>query len=220
MTEPLHAHVDERAELYALGALDAAEARALETHVAHCAECRRRVGEAEEAVLVMDGQFAPMPPPASLASRVRASRTRAAGRGVSWYALAAACVVLLLPSLVLLSMLMQARDTERVHAAATLAMVNSHFAHAQFAALRPAAPHAKAVFARDGSWVYVIVDAPRSFGVALEANGSRRTAGATRVYGNASEFFTRNVPKGANAVYLRDDAGNDVARAAMLPGAR
>ena len=47
-------HVGEAAELYALGALDEREQAGLEAHIAHCAQCLRRVGEAEETLLALE----------------------------------------------------------------------------------------------------------------------------------------------------------------------
>ena len=47
-------HAGEAAELYALGALDEREQAGLEAHIAHCAQCLRRVGEAEETLLALE----------------------------------------------------------------------------------------------------------------------------------------------------------------------
>lgn len=221
MIERPDAHINDAAELYALGALDAAQIRAIDAHAATCAACRRRLGEAEEAVLAIDRAYVEVPPPATLAQRIRASRHRSARRGPSWYALAAACVVALLPALVLFAMLLQARHTQNAHAAAELAMIHSHFAHAQFAPVPGAhAPRAKVVFAKDGAWLYVIVDEPRAYAVSADARGTRTTLGETNAYGGVSELFVAHPPRGVTAVYLADGAGHDVARAATLAAPR
>jgi hypothetical protein len=211
----VHDHLGERAELYALGMLDGVERGAVETHLATCAECRRRVGEAEETLLEMDRRLRSQPPPAELDRRVRASRRGSLGtRGFSWYALAAAFLIGLLPSIGLFANRMHAERVESARTAATIAMVDSHFAHAQFAAIGgKQAPDAKVVFARDRSWLYVIVVGAKSYDVAAAANGAMIPLGATQSHGGASELFVRNPPRAKELVLLDDHA--PVARASI-----
>ncbi|MDQ2859001.1 MAG: zf-HC2 domain-containing protein, partial [Candidatus Eremiobacteraeota bacterium] len=66
-------HLGERAELYALGALDAREADAVNAHAARCADCARLVGAAERAVMTLDAATVPdVAPPPELERRIAA----------------------------------------------------------------------------------------------------------------------------------------------------
>ena len=212
-------HIGDDAELYALGVLGDAERIALDAHLAQCGECRRRVGEAEETLLEMDRHVALQDPPADLAERLRAGRRpRAVSSGFSWYALAAAFLIGLLPSTWFVTSTMQTKRSESLHSAALLAMVRSHFAHAQFTAA-PGGPDAKVIFARNGSWLYIIVAEKKAYHVVLEpvlrSHEIVDDVGTTRLYGDGSELFVASPPR-ATAVELVNDAGATVARASIL----
>ncbi|MBD5657744.1 MAG: hypothetical protein IAI50_21590, partial [Candidatus Eremiobacteraeota bacterium] len=56
-------HLGERAELYALGTLDAAGADAVNAHAARCGDCARLVGAAERAVIALDLASVPQTAP-------------------------------------------------------------------------------------------------------------------------------------------------------------
>lgn len=72
-------HIDERAELYALGSLDAAEGRVVERHVRTCLECANRIRAAEKTVAFIADLEAHHDPPQSIAesfsARLADSRT-------------------------------------------------------------------------------------------------------------------------------------------------
>src|SRR5438552_18715103 len=92
-------HVDENAELYALGTLSDSERAAVDAHVATCASCAHRVGEAEEAVAALSARQTAVP--SRLDRRMRASFT-ARSMPRSLYSLVAAALILgLLPSALL-----------------------------------------------------------------------------------------------------------------------
>lgn len=170
-------HVDELAELYALGELDERESARLEAHIAQCAACLRRVGEAEETVLALESATKPI---ANSAAEARSLDRR---RPPVWWwavpAIAAAFVIgLLLPR--------PAPEANR----ATLAMIHSHFAHAQFSGAA-GAPPAKVIYARDRSWYYVIVDSRARFDVYGLAGARASLLGTTENAGAASELFVR-----------------------------
>lgn len=199
-------HVGENAELYALGVLDPQERRAVDEHLAQCRDCLRRIGEAEETVLAMDRHVASQEPPATF--RVRERRI-----SPWWYAVAAAFLIGLAPSGWFFTSTMVARQNETTHGAALLAMVHSHFGHAQFSPVQPGtpAPDAKVVFARDGSWVYVLVAERTSYGVRV----GDTPIGSTHLYGSGSELFAVRPPRGERIV-LTNDSGAAVARASIL----
>lgn len=98
----------ERAEIYALGALDGAELRDFESHLASgCAECEERLRESREAIAQAVASLAPVAPPprvkAEILRRIGAESPAPAGeRSFRWSwpagigALAAAGLVLVL----------------------------------------------------------------------------------------------------------------------------
>lgn len=185
-------HIGENAELYALGLLDAAESEAVEVHVRACAQCARRVGEAEETLLELERGVRPARPPARLDRRMRFGRPASGAR--IWAATAAAFVIGLLSSALLL------RSVPSQHDAAMVAMVESHFNHAQFTG---SGPPAKVLYARDRAWLYVIVHADRNYDVYAVSGRSARPLGTTRGYGLTSEAFITN-PGTLDALQLRD----------------
>lgn len=168
-------HIGEAAELYAIGALDAAEHAAVDAHIAHCTECMRRVGEAEETVLALErANFVE-----GTAPGVRAPQPFSR-RSVTWILPLAAAAAFILG--VLFPRPAAQNDV------ATLAMIGSHFSHAQFAGSGPAA---KVLYARDRSWYYVIVVGNQRYGVYGVRDGTSVRLGATEPRGKTSELFAR-----------------------------
>jgi len=166
------AHIGDNAELYAVGLLDDDEQAVVEAHVAHCATCLRRVGEAEETVLALEHGNAPArPQPLPLA---RASR--------NWWALPAIAAALIVGLLI-------PRPSSQQNSA-TLAMIHSHFSHAQFAG-STGVPSAKVLYARDRSWYYVIVQGAHRYQVYGIRSGQSSQLGTTRPDRDVSELFVR-----------------------------
>lgn len=156
MFEP-NAHVGEDAELYALGDLDDVTRERVERHVRTCAQCGRRVGDAESAVLrLIEAQPA-------VPTVLRPFSVKSGAFPWRWaLAIAAAFVLGLLPWLAATVRTTAPPATEQL---AMSAMLDSHFQHAQFVADTPGAPSAKVIFGRTGGWLYVLVspgDAPLS----------------------------------------------------------
>jgi hypothetical protein len=204
-------HVDENAELYALGTLSELERAAVDSHVATCANCARRVGEAEETVAALSARQSAVP--SQLDRRMRASfGARSLPR--SLYALVAAALILgLLPSALLWQRDrdLNAMDATRQQAAA--AMVHSHFLHAPFTRMAPDAPAAKAIFARTGAWLYVIATTNQEYTVAVVDGGRRRDLGVLKGTGTERELFVSHPPR-VKEVFLFDGS-RAVARATL-----
>src|SRR6202050_2728485 len=95
-----------------------------------------------------------------------------------------------------------------------LAMINSHFNHAQFAAVGSTkAPGAKVIYARDRSWLYILADGSEHYAVyAINGTASTRL-GDLQPGGSTSALYVARAPA-ANAVELRDGA-TVVERAAL-----
>lgn len=188
-------HIDELAELYALGTLDDAERAAIDAHALDCDACAQRLGEAASTIAFME-QSAVVP--ASLDRRMSAvfARTpRVSAFRLPGALAAAAFVIGLLPSFWFLSVAQKAQsfDTDRQHA--VQAMVNSHFAHAQFAPLEANAPKAKLIYARTGDWVYVVAETARPLSLRAETQQGEVALGTLHVSGNAGELFLTQAPQ-------------------------
>ncbi|HEV2261536.1 MAG TPA: zf-HC2 domain-containing protein [Candidatus Rubrimentiphilum sp.] len=192
----MNRHIDELAELYALGSLDDLERRQVDAHVRSCDECAARLGAAEkivsELILVRDA------PSAQLDRRVAASLQKPALNAPRYfYPLAAAMLVIaILPSTILGLKYRDAVAFQAQQAAAQHAMVNSHFVHAPFTPVTPDGPHAKVISARDGSWFYVVADTDKPLNVAVQTPGSLKMLGTLAVNGGEGSLFVTKPPGG------------------------
>jgi anti-sigma factor RsiW len=168
-------HIEELAELYALGELDARERAQVDAHIAQCSDCLRRVGEAEETVLALERIIQPVAPHAGIAMMRR--------RRVAWLlpAVAAAALIvgLLLP-----------RPFTAPQNPALLAMIHSHFSHAQFSGVA-GAPAAKVIYARDRSWLYVVVEGTHNYSVYGSSGGRSLLVGTTLPHGETSDLYAK-----------------------------
>ena len=169
-----NAHIGEAAELYAAAALTAEERAAVDAHIGSCDECLRRVGEAEETVLALERVY--VAPSVTTPARKVLPLPR---RGVPGWWVAAAAAAALIIGFVLPHRTPQSD-------VATLAMLHSHFVHAQFTGTGPAA---KVLYARDRSWYYVIVDGSHRYGVYGTRNGQVVDLGITQPKTETSELF-------------------------------
>jgi hypothetical protein len=174
-------HIGETADLYAFGLLDERERGEVEAHIAQCATCLRRVGEAEETLLALEREHKPVRMPSAGGNVLPIAPRRI---NPAWWiapAIAAAFVLgFLFP-----------RHTPQT-SVATLAMIESHFSHAQF---NGTGPPAKVIYARDRSWYYVIVSGNHRFDVYGIHGATATRLGTTAPAGATSELFKRsNVP--------------------------
>ena len=187
-------HIGEAAELYAAGQLDAAELAAVEAHAAGCEACLRRLGEAEETVLALERVNKP------LALPVATNVLQFARRGISpWWLVPAMAAALLVGMLW--------PRVQPQNNAATLAMVNGHFSHAQFAGT---GPKAKVLYARDRSWYYIIVAGTGRYDVYGVAGNNRVSLGSTNAAGSTSELFVR-MRERFDHLELRDGGATETA---------
>jgi len=175
----MSAHLGDDAELYALGLLEPERRAEIDAHVAGCADCVRLLGEAEATAAALADTLPRLPPSAAAAARFAAAVSGLqagvgpVGPGVApafrrpvetrwgWFAglaLTAALLVALGTSWYQVGVL-RGRAQDAQLAVATL--VHSHFLHVSMT-VAPAAGGlaAKVVYARDGSWLYVLVDRP------------------------------------------------------------
>jgi anti-sigma factor RsiW len=203
-------HIDELAELYALGSLEEPQRALVDAHVRMCEACAGRLGEAEATVVAL---IEPGTPSASLDRRVHAAFVlRSPWR---WTAplVAAAFVLGLLPSMLLWSSVSRNAGFDTEQTQAVQAMVNSHFAHAPFVQLSADAPKAKLIYSRTADWRYVVAQTDRAYDVAAKTNGRTIVLGQLRVRGNAGELFVTHAP--ASREFLLLDGSRAVGRVTL-----
>ncbi len=236
---PEGAHLGERAELYALGALEPVERTEVETHVARCADCLRALGAAEATVTTLAEAWAPRSAlPAGLGARLTASahagtapaapvaarslrmpgrdrrrRLVRPGRSV----LAAAATLLVAAGIGTGSLLDRAADGRRADRESSVlaTLANAHFLHVSLRARGPAAPVAKVLYARDGAWLYVIVaSATCVCRVRASSPAGNRDLGRLEVRGTTATLFVRD-PGRPESLALIGSAGQVVADTAI-----
>jgi anti-sigma factor RsiW len=169
-------HVGDDAELYPLGMLDDDAAREVERHIAHCSECAERVAQAQTVAATLAAALPAATPSPALERRLSAStRSRPVASKIRAnlfrYAVAAALALVFL-GLGLQTLLLRGRLANDDVALVT--MVHSHFNHVSMSPESANPVAAKILYARDGSWIYIIADKP---GGSLHALA--RTASAT-----------------------------------------
>jgi hypothetical protein len=155
-------HLGEDAELYPLGILDDDAARDVERHVALCSECAERVAQAQSVAASLAAALPAASPSPGLQRRLRESARTQLGAtkarpNIFRFALAAAVALIFLGlgwQTLLLHQRLAAEDV------ALVTMVHSHFNHVSMAPESANPVAAKILYARDGSWLYIIADKP------------------------------------------------------------
>ena len=180
-------HLEDDAELYVLGAIP--EQRVvIERHLRVCAACTERVRVAEAAAAALAAAL-PLAPAAVVPLARPTART--------WWPLAtAAAVVLAVGGLAVTHE--RATDGQLARTdTALIAMAGAHFNHVTLAG-RPGVI-AKAIYARDGAWCYIVADGvPSGAHVVLTESGASHDLGVlegqhpatlfVRAPGRAAEF--------------------------------
>lgn len=209
-------HLGEDAELYPLGILDDDAAREVERHIALCSTCAERVAQAQTTAASLAAALPAATPSPALKRRLHESlrpHRRAAIRyaNLSRFAVAA-MVALALIGLGSQTLMLRGRLANEDLALVT--MVHSHFNHVSMAPESANPVAAKILYARDGSWIYIIADKP---GGPLDAIASTAT-GTTDVGSLASAGETATLlfrpHERVRAVALRR-AGTNVASATL-----
>ncbi|MEA2721657.1 MAG: hypothetical protein QOJ39_3521 [Candidatus Eremiobacteraeota bacterium] len=156
-------HLDDDAELYALGLTERERDAEIEAHLATCADCRTRVAAAEEAAASLAATLPAMPPPRTAAAPARATARRRAW----WPGLASAAAVVFAATAAFEGMSAHSASSQLARTDVALnAIAGSHFGHTTLTSVPGVV--AKALYARDGSWLYVVATgAPRGAHVVL-----------------------------------------------------
>jgi Putative zinc-finger len=223
------AHIGDDAESYALGLLEPETRSAIDAHVATCHACLRQLGEAEETAAMLAGALPRATPSAELTARftgmgqtpradpptVVSLRRRLPSARPGWLsglAVAAAFVVALGTSWYQNGIM---RGQLRADDLAFATIANSHFLHASLSTTAAGdSLIAKVLYARDGSWLYVIVDRGEGpFDVSATIDGRPWAAGHTVQNGDTSTLFIRPTGRPASLQVKRD--GMLLARVAL-----
>lgn len=157
-------HLDDDAELYALGLTDRERDAEIEAHLAECDACRARVVAAESAAAALAATLPPMP---------GAAPRRA------WWTTAATAAALVFAATTAFESTTAHTASERLTRTDTAlgAIASSHFGHTTLTS--DPGVVAKALYSRDGSWVYVVANnAPPGAHVVLRSGASSRDLGA------------------------------------------
>jgi Putative zinc-finger len=187
-------HIDQEAELYALGMLDDAERARIDEHLSDCEPCTVRVGEAEAAV----------------AALIDSTQQRKPKRRTAWWPVATAAAFAVAAA-GLLGQNIALHGALGNDGAILATMVNSHFDHTQFQAPGGADIAAKAIYERHGKWFEILADGTPAWHIVLvRPDGSRDPVRADFARRGAASIVY--VPQSApvKAIDLEDDGGHVV----------
>lgn len=188
-------HIDELAELYALGTLDEDERSRVDDHADRCEECALRLEEA--AIVVADlAQSQPQnPAPPRLGSRVTRSigltaKPHAAHHLPHWQvlgAIAAAFVVAFIPAWVAVDRNTLSRNDDN---RALARIASAPFDRATFMSPRHVPMNAKVLYGPSGDWYYVVVMHPRAdTQVAYVHGGRMEMLGSVSAHGESGTLY-------------------------------
>jgi hypothetical protein len=189
-------HIDELAELYALGSLDDLERARVERHAATCAACAERLYEAGETVADIAAGEPAFEPSEHLRERLAASiAPPRRGFAMHWWqgalALAAALVLALIPAWLAVdrSRLVSQTMRQDERALARLAAAQT-FNRAVFMAHGNRAMDAKVLYGPRGDWYYVVVMHPKpDMQVAYVHNGRMEMLGTVAMHGESGTLY-------------------------------
>ena len=183
-------HLDDDAELYALGLTDRERDAEIEAHLAACDACRARVVAAESAAASLAAALPAMP--------------AAAPRRAWWTSVATAAAVVFAATAAFEGTTAHTASVQAARTDAALgAIASSHFGHTTLTA--ESGVVAKALYARDGSWLYVVAEnAPRGAHVVLRSGATSRDLGALDA-GAPATLFVREPGRAAEISVLAGD---------------
>lgn len=186
------AHIDELADLYALGALDDDERAHLDAHLALCDICTARVGEAEAAALLLieaESQLEANSHATSRASNVVALRKHQFSLREFALAVAAALIIGIIPTSYFGVQMMHMSQSMRTQNQLVTRLASNDYRRVAFAG-DANAPSGHVMYANDGSWYYIVVDDPsRPLRVAWQHNGIDHILGTVAKNGHQAVLY-------------------------------
>jgi hypothetical protein len=186
-------HIDQEAELYALGMLDDDERARIDEHLRGCDACTRAVGTAEAAVVAV----------------LDATQRTPQRRVPRWpFAVAAAFAIAAAGLLGENLFLHGALDNDGTVLAT---MVNSHFDHEQFQTPQGAPLGAKAIYERHGKWYEILLDGTPSWHVVfVRPDGTRDPVPEAFARRGAASVVLAVPPAAVRTIELEDPDGHVV----------
>ena len=186
-------HIDEEAELYALGMLDDGDRALVDEHLVTCAPCTAKIGDAEYAV----------------AALIDSSQLRPQQRRTAWWPIAvAAAFAVAAGGLLGQNIVMHGALGADGTMLATL--VDSHFNHAQFQAPGGTPMTAKAIYDRHGKWYEILTDGTPAWHVVfIRPDGTRDVVAAVEFVRRGAASIVYLAPTGpVKSINLEDAAGH------------
>jgi hypothetical protein len=187
-------HIDQEAELYALGMLEDEERARIDDHLATCEACTVLVGQAEAAV----------------AALIDSTQQRRPERRTAWWPMAiAAAFAVAAAGLLGQNVILHGALSNDGEVLAT--MVNSHFSHTQFQSPGGTEIPAKAIYERHGKWYEILaVGTPAWHVVFVRPDGTRDPAGSEFARRGAAEIVYLAPTTPVRTIDLEDAAGHVV----------
>jgi len=215
-------HLGDEAELYPLGVLDDDAARDVERHIAGCTVCAERVTAAQHVATSLAASLPAAEPSSELGRRIGESarprlQTVAPTRAWDLRGLAIAAVFAL-AFLVAGWQALALRGRVAADDLALVTVVHSHFNHVSMTPLSPKPVAAKILYARDGSWLYIIADEPAGtvHALARTTAGNTIDLGALAASGRTASLLVRPTQRVRSLSLERD--GTPVAAATLVYG--
>ncbi len=179
-------HIEELAELYALGLTDAPEAEWVVQHASTCHECTQRLGRAEATVEAMTHLETLHPAPALIRHRPKRRLDYQA-----WILGMAALLLLAIGALAFTGMQNAAMHRALAQDDRALGrLAASQFSHAAFQRNVQSQTSGQVLYSKDGSWYYVVVMHPAAaMTVAYRHGGKLLPLGALHMHGDSGTLY-------------------------------
>lgn len=182
-------HVGDLAELYALGALDDRERSAIDAHVRSCPACTELVGSAERDVALVASMEPRHPVPPDLTGRIERMLRPPSSAWAGLAALAAALLVILLPSFYFWEQNRALHDAMLAQSAAMERIAAMPHRTANFRAIK-GGPPAQVMYGPDGSWYVIVVrQSSKTLAVMWMHRGERTMLGHATPHGNLATLY-------------------------------
>ncbi|HEY4434043.1 MAG TPA: zf-HC2 domain-containing protein [Candidatus Cybelea sp.] len=196
-------HVDDRAALYALGALEEGEAASVRTHIAECVACAQAVGAAEADVAFAASLEPRLEAPVELGPRIERllsggelraidRRRQLSSSASPWLAAAAAFVIGVLPSSYFFAENRRMHNAMTVQSAAMDRLASSTHRVAAFRPMpkMPEGSSASVAYAASGDWYVIVVkDVSRTLSVAWMHDGEQTMLGQAVPHGDVAMLY-------------------------------